>query len=63
MNASQQQKAAAAAGAAVVGTSILKRSRLARPAGRRRDRRGGLHARASGREPQWHDVDKPKPAE
>ena len=57
MNASQQKKAAAAAGAAVVGTSILKRSRLARPAGRRRDRRGRLHPRASGREPQWHDVE------
>ena len=53
-----QQKAAIAAGIAVVGTSILKRSRLARLAVV-----GGLAAtvytRIVGREPQWHDVERP----
>jgi hypothetical protein len=59
VNSSQQKKVAAAAGAAVVGTSILKRSRLARLVVV-----GGLGAavytRVVGRDPQWHDVEKPK---
>jgi hypothetical protein len=54
----QRQKAVIAAGIAVVGTSILKRSRLARLAVV-----GGLAAtvytRVLGREPQWHDVERP----
>jgi hypothetical protein len=54
----QRQKAVIAAGIAVVGTSILKRSRLARLAVV-----GGLAAtvytRVFGREPQWHDVERP----
>lgn len=54
----QQQKAAVAAGVAIVGTSLLKRSRLARLAVV-----GGLAAtaytRLAGREPEWHDVEKP----
>jgi hypothetical protein len=58
MNSSQQKKVALAAGAAVVGTSILKRSRLARLAVA-----GGLAAtvytRVVGRDPQWHDVERP----
>ena len=58
MNPAQQKKAAIAAGAAVVGTSILKRSRLARLVVV-----GGLAAavytRVVGRDPQWHDVEKP----
>ncbi len=62
MNPAQQKKAAIAAGAAVVGTSILKRSRLARLLVV-----GGIAAavytRVVGRDPQWHDVDKPKQAE
>jgi hypothetical protein len=53
-----QQKAAIAAGVAVVGTSILKRSRLARLVVV-----GGLAAtvytRVVGREPQWHEVERP----
>jgi hypothetical protein len=57
MNISQQ-KAAIAAGIAVVGTSILKRSRLARLVVV-----GGLAAtvytRIVGREPQWHEVERP----
>jgi hypothetical protein len=57
MNTSQQ-RAAIAAGIAVVGTSILKRSRLARLAVV-----GGLAAtvytRVLGRDPQWHDVERP----
>jgi hypothetical protein len=58
MNPAQQKKAAVAAGAAIVGTSILKRSRLARLVVV-----GGLAAavytRVVGRDPQWHDVEKP----
>ncbi len=54
----RQQKAVIAAGIAVVGTSILKHSRLARLAVV-----GGLAAtvytRVVGREPQWHDVERP----
>jgi hypothetical protein len=59
MNPSQQKKAAAAAGAAVVGTSILKRSRLARllVAG---GIAAAVYTRVVGRDPQWHDVEKPK---
>ena len=57
MNVSQK-KAALAAGVAVVGTSILKRSRLARLAVV-----GGLAAtvytRVMGRDPQWHEVERP----
>jgi hypothetical protein len=53
-----QQKAAIAAGVALVGTSILKRSRLARLLVV-----GGLAAtvytRVVGREPEWHDVERP----
>jgi hypothetical protein len=53
-----QQKVAIAAGAAIIGTSILKRSRLARLVVV-----GGLAAtvytRVLGREPQWHDVERP----
>ncbi len=62
MNSSQQKKVAVAAGAAVVGTSILKRSGLARLLVV-----GGLavavYTRVVGRDPQWHDVEQPKPAE
>jgi hypothetical protein len=58
MTPSQQQKAAIAAGIALVGTSILKRSRLARLAVV-----GGLAAtvytRVLGRDPQWHEVERP----
>ena len=57
MNVSQK-KAALAAGVAIVGTSILKRSRLARLAVV-----GGLAAtvytRVMGRDPQWHEVERP----
>lgn len=57
MNVSQK-KAALAAGVAVVGTSILKRSRLARLAVV-----GGLAAtvytRVMGRDPEWHEVERP----
>jgi hypothetical protein len=53
-----QQKVAIAAGVAIIGTSILKRSRLARLVVV-----GGLAAtvytRVLGREPQWHDVERP----
>ena len=53
----QQQKAAIAAGVAIVGTSILKRSRVARLV-----LVGGLAAtiytRVMGRDPQWHDVER-----
>jgi hypothetical protein len=53
-----QQKVAIAAGLAIVGTSILKRSRLARLVVV-----GGLAAtvytRVLGREPLWHDVERP----
>ena len=57
MNPSQQRTAIAAA-IAIVGTSILKHSRLARLVVV-----GGLAAaiypRVLGREPEWHDVDRP----
>ena len=57
MNVSQK-KAALAAGVAIVGTSILKRSRLARLAVV-----GGLAAtvytRVMGRDPEWHEVERP----
>ena len=57
MNPSQQ-RAAVAAGIAIVGTSILKRSSLARLVVV-----GGLAAavytRVLGREPEWHDVERP----
>ncbi len=53
-----QQRAAIAAGIAVVGTSILKRSRLARLVVV-----GGLAAtvytRVLGRDPEWHQVERP----
>ena len=57
MNPSQQ-RAAIAAGVAIVGTSILKRSRLARLVVV-----GGVAAavytRVLGRDPEWHDVERP----
>ena len=57
MNTSQQ-KVAIAAGVALIGTSILKRSRLARLAVV-----GAIAAtaytRVVGRDPQWHDVERP----
>ncbi len=53
-----RRKAAAAAAAALLGTAVLKHSRLARLAVV-----GGLAAvaytRMRGREPEWHDVQRP----
>jgi hypothetical protein len=58
MTPAQQRTAAIAAGAVLVGTSILKRSRLARLVVV-----GGVAAAAytklADREAEWHDVERP----
>jgi hypothetical protein len=55
----QQQKALAATAAVLVGTSILKRSRLARVLVVGAVAAVG-YTKLAGHEPEWHDVEAPR---
>ena len=55
----QQQKGLAAAAAVLIGTSLLKRSRLARIAVVGAVAAVG-YSRVVSREPVWHDVQEPR---